>query len=129
MCGTQWNDIISNVVFIGMFFTLFSNRIISFFTLQYEFFLICNVSNNASLVSARTGGGGGQPNVDRLGQGEAKGGGGGVKIPKLVRTSFMDDATAKRCKRKLDSIILFFFNACYMKKQPPVVFLKISQNL
>ena len=41
----------------------------------------------------------------------------------------MDDATAKRCKRKLDSIILFFFNVCYMKKQPPVVFLKISQNL
>ena len=63
--------------------------------------------------------------MDRLGQGE----GGGAKIPKLVRTSFMDDPTAKRCIQKLDSIILFFFNVCYMKKQPPVVFLKISQNL
>ena len=30
----------------------------------------CNVSNNASLVSARTGGGDGHPNVDRPGQGE-----------------------------------------------------------
>ena len=37
------------------------------------------------------GEGGGQPNVDRLGQGN--GGGGG--IPKLVRTSFLDDPTAK----------------------------------
>ena len=70
------------------------------------------------------GEGGGQPNMDRLGQGN---GGGG--IPKLVRTSFLDDPTAKWCKQKLDSIILFFFNMCYMKKQPPVVFLKISQNL
>ena len=70
------------------------------------------------------GDGGGQPNVDRLGLGEV-----GAKILKLVRTSFMDDPTAKRCKRKLDSIILFFFNVCYMNKQPPVVFLKISQNL
>ena len=66
MCGTQWNDIISNIVFIR---TLFSNRMISFFTLQCELFLSCSVSNNVSLVSARTGGGGGQPNVDRLGQG------------------------------------------------------------
>ena len=55
MCGTQWNDIISNIFFIQ---TLFSNRMISFFTLQCELFLSCNVSNNASLVSARTGGGG-----------------------------------------------------------------------
>ena len=29
---------------------------ISFFTLQCELFTSCNVSNNASLVSARTGG-------------------------------------------------------------------------
>ena len=41
-----------------------------FLTLQCELFTSCNVSNNASLVSARTGGGGGQPNVDRPGQGE-----------------------------------------------------------
>ena len=32
---------------------------ISFFTLQCELFTSCNVSNNASLVSARTGEGGG----------------------------------------------------------------------
>ena len=70
MCGTQWNDIISNIVFIR---TLFSNRMISFFTLQCELFLSCSVSNNASLVSARTGGGRDQPNVDRLGQGEVGG--------------------------------------------------------
>ena len=39
-------------------------------------------------MSARTGGGegGGQPNVERPGQGE-----GVPKIPKSVRTSFMDD--------------------------------------
>ena len=39
-------------------------------------------------VSARTGGigGGGQPKEDRSGQGQ-----GGSKIPKKVRTSFMDD--------------------------------------
>ena len=66
----QCNDIISNIVFIRMFLKLFSNRMISFFTLQCELFTSCNVSNNASLVSARTGGGGGQPNVDRPGQGE-----------------------------------------------------------
>ena len=56
MYGTQCNDITSNIVFIRMFFTLFSNRMISFFTLQYELFTSCNVSNNASLVSAWTGG-------------------------------------------------------------------------
>ena len=86
MYETQCNNIISNMVFIRMFFTLFSNRMISFFTLQCELFTSCNVSNNASLVSARTGGGGGQPNVDRPGQGE-----GVPKIPKFVRTFFMDD--------------------------------------
>ena len=48
----------------------FSMRMISFFTLQCELFTRCNASNNASLVSARTGGGGGQPKVDRPGQGE-----------------------------------------------------------
>ena len=31
-----------------------------------------------------------------------------AKIPKFVRTSFMDDPTAKQSKVKLDSIILFF---------------------
>ena len=39
------------------------------FTLQCKLFTSCNVSNNTSLVSARTGGQGGrQPNVDRPGQ-------------------------------------------------------------
>ena len=55
MYGTQCIDI-SNTVFIQMFFMLFSNRMISFFTLQCELFTSCNVSNNASLVSAWTGG-------------------------------------------------------------------------
>ena len=75
-----------------MSFKLFSNKMISFFTLQCELFTSCNVLNNASLVSAWTeveggegeggrglvdemwtgldragGGGGGQPNVDRSG--------------------------------------------------------------
>ena len=83
MYGMQCNNIISNIVFIPMFFTLFSNRI-SFFTLQCELFTSCNVLNNASLVPAWTGRGGGHLNVD--------GGGGGVpKISKFVRTYFMDD--------------------------------------
>ena len=70
MYGTQCNDIISNIAFIRMFFTSFSNRMISFFTLQCKLFTSCNFSNNASLASSRTGGGGGQPNVDRHGQWE-----------------------------------------------------------
>ena len=70
----QCNDIISNIVFIRMFFTLFSNRMISFFTLQCELFTSCNVSNNASLVSARTGGGGWSTKC-----GQAWTGGGGTK--------------------------------------------------
>ena len=61
---------------------------IGFFTLQRELFTSCNVSNNASLVSARTwgGGGAGQPNVDRPGKGK--------RVPKnsqICATSFMDD--------------------------------------
>ena len=51
-----------------------------FFTLLCELFTSCNVSKNASLVSARTGGGeSGQPNVDRPGQGEV----GCQKFPNL----------------------------------------------
>ena len=52
---------------IGTHVSTSSIRIISFFTVQCELFTSCNVSNNASLVSARTGveGGGGQPNKDR----------------------------------------------------------------
>ena len=55
-----------------------------FFTLQCELFTSCNVSNNASLVSARTGGGGEQPNLDRPGQGE----GGSQKFPNLCGNPF-----------------------------------------
>ena len=39
-----------------IFFTLFSNRMIGFFTLQCELFTSRHLSNNVSLVSARTGG-------------------------------------------------------------------------
>ena len=59
MYGTQCNDTISNIVFIRMFCTLFSNRMIRFFSL---FSVNCSqvamfqIINNASLVSARTGG-------------------------------------------------------------------------
>ena len=84
MYGMQCNDIISNIVFIRMFLKLFSNRMISFFTLQCELFTSCNVSNNASLVSARTVGGGEQPNLDRPGQGE----GGSQKFPNLCGNPF-----------------------------------------
>ena len=59
----------------------------AFFTLQCELFTCCNVSNNASLVSAWTGGGGSQSNMDRPRQGEE----GVPKIPKFVQTSFTDD--------------------------------------
>ena len=64
-----------------MFFTLFSNRMISFFTLQCELFSSRNVSNNASFVSARTEGkwGRGQRNVDRPRQGKE----GSQKFPNL----------------------------------------------
>ena len=71
---------------IGTHVSTSSIRMINFFTLQCELFKSCNVSNNASLVSTRTGRGGGQPNVDKPGQGE-----GVPKILKFVRTSCMDD--------------------------------------
>ena len=64
-----------------------SIRMISFFTLQYELFTSCNVLNNDSLVSARTGGGG---VVNQMCTGLDRGRG-VPKIPKFVRTSFMDD--------------------------------------
>ena len=85
MYGTQCNDTISNIVFIRMFCTLFSNRMIRFFSLfsvNCSQVAIFQIINNASLVSARTGGerrqrrgggGGGQPNVARPGQVEGVG--------------------------------------------------------
>ena len=63
-----------------------SIRMISFFTLQCELFRSCNVSNNASLVSARTGGG---AVVNQMWTGLDRGRG-VPKIPRFVRTSFMD---------------------------------------
>ena len=67
-------------------FYVISKKTISFFTLQCELFTSCKVSNNASLVSARSGGGsmeggrgGAQPNVNRPGQGEW----GSQKLPNL----------------------------------------------
>ena len=62
-----------------------------FFTLQSELFTSCNVSNNASLVSARTGGEG---VVNQMWIG-LDWGMGVPKIPKLIRTSFMDDPLAQ----------------------------------
>ena len=77
MYQTQYNAIISNIVFIQMLLRYFQTEWSVFFTLQCEFVTSCNFSNDASLVSARTGGWGGggvredgQPNVDRPGQGE-----------------------------------------------------------
>ena len=59
-----------------------------FFTLQCELLTSCNVSNNASLVSARTGGG---RVVNQMWTGLDRGRG-VEKIPKFVWTFFMDDS-------------------------------------
>ena len=64
---------------------------IPFFTLQCELFTSCNVSNNASLVLARTGG---EEVVNQMWIGLDRGIG-IPKIPKLVRASFMDDPLAQ----------------------------------
>ena len=61
-----------------------------FFTLQCELFASCNVSNNAILVSPRTGGVG---VVNQMWTGLDRGRG-GPKISKFVRTSFIDDPKA-----------------------------------
>ena len=63
-----------------------------FFTLQCELFTSCNVSNNASLVSAQTGGGGWRGGfvINQMWTGLER----GREVPKIskfVRTSFMDD--------------------------------------
>ena len=82
MYGTQCIDIISNIVFIQMFFTLFSNRMISFFTLQCELFTSCNVSNNASVCTNR--GRGRRRGSSKCGQ-VWTGGRGSQKVPNLCR--------------------------------------------
>ena len=62
-----------------------------FFSLQCELFTSCNVLNNASPVSAWTGGRGGEGGmVNQMWTGLDRATG-VPKIPKFVRTSFMDD--------------------------------------
>ena len=71
-----------------MSFKLFSNKMISFFTLQCELFTSCNVLNNASLVSAwteggRGRGGGGRGVVNEMWTGLDRAGGGGGEFQKF----------------------------------------------
>ena len=75
---------------IGTHMCTCSIRIISFFTLLCKLLTSCNVSNNASLVSARTGDGGGGGVVNQIRTGLDRGRG-VRKIPKFVRTSFIND--------------------------------------
>ena len=65
----------------------FQTKWLVFFTLQRELFTSCNVSNHASLVSARTGGEG-VTNQMRTGLDRGRG---VPEIPKFVRASFVDD--------------------------------------
>ena len=67
-----------------------SIRMISFFPLQCELFTSCNVSNNASLVSAGAGGGERGGVVNQMWTGLDRGRR-VPKMPKLVWISFMDD--------------------------------------
>ena len=92
-----------------------SIRMIIFFTLQCELFTSCNVSNNASLVSAQTGGG---EVVNQMWAGLDRGRG-VSKISKFVRTSFMDDPfwklvmyvkSAKKSLRKAVDLITFSYS-------------------
>ena len=84
MYGTQCNDIISNIVFIRIFFTLFSNRIINFFLpcsgncSQVAMFQIMPALCPHGQDEEKEGGGGVQPNEDKPGQG--KGGPKNVQI-------------------------------------------------
>ena len=78
-----------------------------FFTLQYELFTSCKVFNNTSFVSTRTGEGGWSTKCGKAWIGER--GGGGVKVPKFLRTSFMNDPLlvwsaelGSTCKSKFD---------------------------
>ena len=74
MHGTQCNDIISNIVFIRMFFTLFSNRIISFFYplvwIVHKLQCFKKCQHCVRTDSGSRGGEGGQPNVYKPGQGK-----------------------------------------------------------
>ena len=89
MYGMQCNAIILNIVFTRMFFMLFSNRVISFFTLQCE----CSQVVMFQIMPALC------PHGQWEGErgwstkcGQIWTGGGGVPIiPKFVQTSFMDN--------------------------------------
>ena len=83
---------------LDCFLRYFQTEWLVFFTLQCELFTTCNVSNNASLVSARTGEGIERGRRWSTKSGQAWTGEVGVpKIPKFVRTSFMDDPILKLC--------------------------------
>ena len=86
MYGTQCNDITLNIVFIRMFFMLFSNRMNSFLTLQCE----VAMSQIMSALCPRTGGERGDGVVNQMWTGLDRGSG-VPKLPKFVRTSFTDD--------------------------------------
>ena len=100
--GNVWNAIISNIVFTRMFFMLFSNRVISFFTLQCE----CSQVVMFQIMPALC------PHGQWEGErgwstkcGQIWTGGGGVpRIPKFVQTSFMDDPLWN-----LDNVVRCFF--------------------
>ena len=88
MYGTQCNDIISNIVFIRMFFMLFPNkknynkiRLTENWNTYLSSCNVCNFSGCCVLTDNERGegGGGGQTNVDRPGTRE-----GVLKIPKFV---------------------------------------------
>ena len=86
-----------------------------FFTVHCKLFTSCNVSNNASLVSARTGGRG---VVNQMWTGLDRGRG-VPKIPKFVGTSLMDDPKVnktdmKRCKSSIFIADLFAWNTFWL---------------
>ena len=86
------------------FLRYFQTEWSGFFTLQCELFTSCKVFNNASFVSTRTGGGGWSTKCGQAWIGE-----GGAKVPKFLRTSFMNDPLlvwsaelGSTCKSKFD---------------------------
>ena len=86
------------------FFTLFSNRI----SFILPFSVNCSLVAMFQIMPTFCPHGQGEGVVNQMWTGLDRGRG-VAKIPKFVRTSFMDDPTAKRSKLKLDSIILLFF--------------------
>ena len=87
MYGTQCNDIILNIVFIRMFFMLFSNRMIRFFLL---FSVNCSQLAMFQIMPAFCPHGQGEGVVNLICT-DLDRGRGVPKIPKFVRISSMDD--------------------------------------